>query len=302
MVTIGPLIVLGLLGVTFNIGARPLRPLATDAPIRREASGGSRSGRNGLPTTEPLRSGPILRRARPSNTSSQDALEAIEPPMSGPMLRKHRTSAASNDTLALSRSERSIVRAGSWSGQQRTAAVSSENPVVLSRNVRPTAAGLFTDKHRPAGGELASSVTQSPPETSDDATVDVQNSAMVHTRGEDELEAVQDCSATPGPKERSLGKHQRSFRNVWIAGPGNDGDPEQVKRSCRLTVSLRSIGLVPPFIYFRLVFSCSRPCYQFIHRNSMGHETWLGMRLCCFFSGERLRYSRKSGLLTALAI
>ena len=229
MVTIGPLIVLGLLGVTFKIGARPLRPVATGVPISRQASGRSQPGRNNVQAMEPPTPGPVLPRARTSITSSQDAFQAREPPRSGPVFRGHQTSAASDDNLTWSRSERLTRRAGFGAGRQRTAAVNSEDSIVLSRNGRSTTAGAFADNHRPAGTMWKSSVTHRPPENSEEATVDGQNSAMVHTRGEGELEAPPDRPA--GLTEESLGKSQRSMRNVWIAGTGNEAHPEQVKQN-----------------------------------------------------------------------
>ncbi|CAM9095530.1 unnamed protein product, partial [Laminaria digitata] len=74
MVTIGPLIFLGLLVVTFHIGARsrPVRPVATDAPISRNRRGGTQPAIGALQTTEPPTSGLALGKGRTSGTNPED--------------------------------------------------------------------------------------------------------------------------------------------------------------------------------------------------------------------------------------
>ena len=205
MVTIGPLIVLGLLGATYNFGARQLKPVATDVPVCRQAFNRYQRGMDGLQTTEP--------------------------PRSGSLLRGKKTFDASEDTLALARNQRPSRAAGVSTGQNRTAAVTSELSL-LSRNGHSTTAGAIADEHRPAGGDRESPGTHRSLTNSGDATVDGQTNVMAHRRDEGEVEALPDCSASTERKERSPAKYQRPARNVWNAGPRNDADPdpEQVNK------------------------------------------------------------------------
>ena len=189
MVTIGPLIVLGLLGATFNFGARQLKPVATDVPICRQAFSRYQRGMDGFQTTEP--------------------------PRSGSLLRGKKTSDASEDTLALARNQRRSRAAGVSTGQNRTAAVTSELSL-LSRNGNSTTAGAIADKHRPAGGDRESPGTHRPLPNSGDATADGQTNVMAHRLVEGEVEALPDCSVSTERKERSSDPQQVNKIAVWL--------------------------------------------------------------------------------------
>lgn len=122
MVTIGPLIVLGLLGATFHIGVRKIRPVASNLPIRPQAGSRSQSDTNVLQMAERLGSDPVLHRENISDSPScQDVSHVMELPRFGPVLQRGRHSGGSGDTMTLSRSEHPTTIASYFAGQPRSA-------------------------------------------------------------------------------------------------------------------------------------------------------------------------------------
>lgn len=121
MVTIGPLIVLGVLGVTFRIGARPVAPIETDIPTIPAARSRPQSVANVLQTDGTLVSDPALHATNTTDGfSSPDASQVLELPRFGPALQRGRISEGSGDTMTLSRSEHPTTTATSFAGQHQS--------------------------------------------------------------------------------------------------------------------------------------------------------------------------------------
>ena len=120
MVTIGPLIFLGLLGVTFHIGANSVRPAATIRPISGPEHSRFESDTNTIPGMETPASGAVLRRGRTWD-ASEGTFQAVEPACSGPRVQRRRTWDMSGDYVTVPHSAgRTITelfdrpRHGSW--------------------------------------------------------------------------------------------------------------------------------------------------------------------------------------------
>lgn len=166
MVTIGPLIFLGLLGVTFHIGARPMRPHAAVGPIPRHGRGIHEPDTNITQTLETPTSGPALGRGRTWDVS-EDTVQAVERLRSGTEIQGGRNLGPSEDSIALSCSE----------GTAR----------------RP---GVPTGHDGEARGERQSS----------DAAINGQDSPMVHTCVEGVVEPITNPFASLAPVEGSRKK------------------------------------------------------------------------------------------------
>lgn len=169
MVTIGPLIVLGLLGVTFYIGARAVTPVATDLPTIPVARSRPQSATNVLQITERLGSDPVMLGENTSGSpSSPNASQVMELPRFGPVLQRGRLSGGSGDAMTLSR---------------------SEHPTTRTTNV--------ADQHRSTGGER---------ESSDGGTVNHRDSATERPRGlAASAKSPFSEEISPGKTERSTG-------------------------------------------------------------------------------------------------
>lgn len=122
MVTIGPLIVLGVLGVTFHIGAKPVSPVATNQATILQAQSISQPRTNVHQMSESVGTDLALQRETQSDiSSSQDFGQAIEPPNVAPALQKNRSPGGSVDTSTMSRSERPSTRGVFSAGQHQPA-------------------------------------------------------------------------------------------------------------------------------------------------------------------------------------
>lgn len=152
MVTIGPLIVLGLLGVTFYIGARLATPVKDNKLSTPQARSANQSDINVLPTLDPLTPTSVLQRESTSDISMNDNFQVVELPRFRSALQRDRTSGDSGDTIALSRNKTATTSADSYTGQPR-----------------------------PAGRELEPSTTTSLPTGLHDAAVDLQDRATGQT-------------------------------------------------------------------------------------------------------------------------
>lgn len=194
MVTIGPLIVLGILGVTFRIGARLVATLEPEVLTVPQTPTIHQSDNNACAALESLTPTPVLQRARTSEMFTEDFPRVMELPRFGPALKTGRSSGGSEDSIALSRSQIPTSRAGA--------------------SVR---------HHRPAGLEMQLSGMSSSSASLHDATVNRQNGPIGHT--------VQDeagYSAPPTHERPSLGTPQRSPLRTFDTGTGTEADPEQV--------------------------------------------------------------------------
>lgn len=211
MVTIGPLVVLGLLGLTFHVGARPASPVATPEPMSRKDH--SRSYDTNV--LQAIELSPSERSGR-QNTSSSQTIEL--PPPSRPVLTRGRPSRifnTSEDTIGLSLSEHHpVVRTQS-----------------TSRCEHPPSACDLAAQPRTTGGRQSSSLSTLHANM-DDASEIERDLSIMRTSSEVGGEAVSKRSSSFGSVVRSMGKRQPSLRSVWKAGPGNKADPDQVKRSC----------------------------------------------------------------------
>lgn len=239
MVTIGPLVVLGLLGVTFYIGARPMTPVATNVPIIRQAHSRSQPDLTVLETANNLRSGPGLQRAQTSDTPSEDALQTMNLSNSGAGLQRSRRSGRLDGTVVVSPSEHPKRWAGAAASEHRTAEGTSNNPFAFPRSRRPAmSAGSSAARPLPPGEEHISSGTINLSASSDDVIAIEKNRPKGHSGGEGMVEAGSDPVASPATTERRpQDKSPRSFRGVWKAGPGNTSDPEQVLLKNEVTKS-----------------------------------------------------------------
>lgn len=204
MVTIGPLVVLALLGVTFHIGARPAKPEAIHGPTTTQTYNKPPSDTNVDRATDAVGTVPVLRRAETSDTSSEDASRVTTLPRLGPALQRSRPNEGSGDAIMLS----------------RTAHLA-------------TKAGAFVDQHIPARDETKSSDTNDPA-ASFDATTDDHQDRTVGLADE------APSPASPGPNERPFVKRLRSLRSLLDTGTGHEADPEKVlnKKSISMLVCL----------------------------------------------------------------
>lgn len=263
MVTIGPLIVLGLLRVTFRIGSRPLIPVVTDVPTIRHAPRRSQSYTQVLQKTEPYGSRPALQRANTTDNSSHDVPRVLELPSGGPVLQRGRRSGSSEDTIALSRSERQVLWVGASAARTRIVANTSNDSFESSGIGRPaTSVGISAAQHRPAGTEagedLQPSGTVNRSTNTVDATVDDQRSVKGYDRGRSGVQAGPSFVRPLPSTGRPLDRPERSLWSVWKAGPGNEADPEQVNTTlCYSCFSVRRMMLLLVPCMPRLQFSCS---------------------------------------------
>lgn len=231
MVTIGPVVVLGLLGVTFHIGARPVPPVATNVPIIRQLHSRSQSDLDLLEPVDHPRSESGLQTARTLNTPSEDALQSIPLSNSGAGLQRNRRSGRLDGTVAVSPNEHPNRWAGASSAsEQRTTEGTSNNAFVLSRSRRPAmAASASTARRLPPREEHKTSATINPSAISSGAIVNEQDGSTGRGRNDFMAEALSNPLAPHSTKaKRSQDKSPRSFRGVWKTGPGNTSDPEQV--------------------------------------------------------------------------
>ena len=201
MVTIGPLIFLGLLGVTFHIGANSVRPAATIRPISGPEHSRFESDTNTIPGMETPASGAVLRRGRTWD-ASEGTFQAVEPACSGPRVQRRGTWDMSGDYVTVPHSAGRTITASCSTGQDMV-----------------------------AGGKRESSGINNPSSNLDDATVSRQDSPMVHTIVDSVVKAEPNPSASLEPLRGSLRKSRRqSLRSVWTAGPPTTvANPQQVK-------------------------------------------------------------------------
>lgn len=192
MVTIGPLVVLALLGVTFHIGARPVRPEAINVPTTTPTYNISQSDTNLDRATDVDGTVSVLQKARTSDTSSEEASQVVVLPRFGSALQRSRHNQGSGDAIM-------------WS---RTADLASK-------------AGAFVEQNRPARGETKSSDTNDPAASFDGTTVDHQDRTVGHF---DEAPSP----ASPVPKRRPFVKSLHSLRSLLDTGTGHEADPDKV--------------------------------------------------------------------------
>ena len=240
MVTIGPLVVLGILGITFHVGARPLKPAANNVPVNRSDTHIRQPATSMLQPTESSRSESGLRRVTAADTLMQDYLQAVQSPTSQPVLENSGPSGGSEDTIGLSRSQHQRPRVGASAGQHREAAETSKDYLALSLRDRPApVSNDTTNHHQPAGREQQASFTNDPSASSHDVTANEHDFASGIRRGEEAGEAGLNLSASRAPAVRSLHRSHRLPRSVWKTGPGPEADQEQVRQAAMSLSVLR---------------------------------------------------------------
>ena len=194
MVTIGPLVVLGVLAATFHVGARLVTSREAGVLTFPQAPTVSQPDNNLFTTMELLTPTPALSRSRTSEISTEEFSRVTEAPRFGSNIHRDRSSGGSGDSIALPRGK-----------------------------IRTSRAGASVGQHRPAGREPQLSAISSPSASLKDATANSQDSAMGDTTRDEA-----GSSAPPVPERSSLGNPQRSAHGVFGICAGNEADPEQV--------------------------------------------------------------------------
>ena len=195
VVTIGPLFVLGLLGVTFYIGARLATPVEANVLPIPQARSTYPSDTSVLPTVEPLTPRPALQAVKTSGISAGDTAEEVGLSTFGPAPQSGRASGGAGDSMAVSTSSIRETRAGAFAGQQ----------------------------HLPAGRVEESSGTNIPPASLHDTTINRQNKAMGHT-----TRGAAGSSATATHEDTHLSQTRRALARVLKPGAENKTDPKRV--------------------------------------------------------------------------
>lgn len=201
VVTIGPLIVLVLLGVTFQIGARLARPVEANVLPIPQARSIDQSDISVLPTMEPLPPTPGLQRARTPDVPTEDISREMELSKFGSAIQRGKVPGGSRETI------------------------------VLSRSLITTSAGAFAGQHRPAGRVLEASGTNSRQTNSHEPALSHQDTETEHTtRGET------GSSATAIHGDAPLNKPRRSLGSGLTTGTGIKADQKRVHAKVSLTM------------------------------------------------------------------
>lgn len=193
IVTIGPLIVLVLLGVTFCIGSRLATRVETSELINPQARSNDLSDINVLPTMEPFTSTPVLQRENTSNVSLNDNFQVVELPKLELAFQTDRASGDSGDTIA------------------------------LSRNRISTSVGSYAEQTHPASRELEPSTTTISPTGLHNIAVDLGDRATGQTTRD-----VEGSSESVHHEETSHRKPQQSLPSMLETWTGTEANQKQV--------------------------------------------------------------------------